>query len=215
MFVELIGQLRCLHSHADGCLVATTTRTVDRQIIEGTLGCPACGAEYEIREGAVWFGGNESVPKPPDSRFPADAAVRLAAMLGLDERGGVHVLDAAWSACARELSESFPGTRFVLISAPDVEGAGAVLRCTSDAIPVAAGSVRGVALDRATPALVNAAVRALAARGRLIAPAEAGVPEGILLLARDHHWWVGEREPSPTVSAPVTPRRASPRTGTR
>jgi hypothetical protein len=215
MFVELIDQLRCLHSHADGCLVATTTRTVGRQIIEGTIGCPMCGAEYEIRGGAVWFGGNEIVPTLMHSRFPPDGLVRLAAMIGLDERGGLFVLDAAWSVYARELSEMCPEARFVLISASESEGAGAVLRCTSDAIPLAAGCARGVALDRGTPALVDAAVRALAARGRLVVPADADVPESIALLARDDDWWVGEREPRPTVSAPVTPRRAAPRTGNR
>jgi hypothetical protein len=215
MFVELIDRLRCLQSHPDGCLVATTTRTVGRHIIEGTLGCPMCGAEYEIREGAVWFGGNEIVPMPVDSRFPPDGLVRLAAMLGLDERGGLYVLDAVWSFYARELSAMYPEARFVLMSGSEAEGASAVLRCTSDAIPLAAGCARGVALDRGTPALVDAAVRALAARGRLLAPEDTDVPEAIALLARDDDWWVGEREPTPTVSAPVTPRRAAPRTGNR
>jgi hypothetical protein len=215
MFVELIGQLRCLRSHADGCLVATTTQTVERRIIDGTLGCPACGAEYEIREGAAWFGGNEAVPTPADSRFSPDGPVRLAAMLGLDERGGLYVLDALWSFHVRALSTMCPEARFVLISVAEVEGAHAVLRGTGDAIPLAAGCARGVALDRATPALVDAAVRALAAGGRLVAPQNADVPAAIALLARDDDWWVGAREPSPTVSAPVTPRRAAPRTGNR
>jgi hypothetical protein len=215
MFVELIGQLRCLRSHDDGCLVATVARTVDRRIIEGTLGCPICGSEYAIRQGEVWFGGDEFVPMPADSRFPSDGPVRLAAMLGLDERGGLYVLDAVWSVYARDLLAMFPEARFVLISASEADGGRAVLRGTGDAIPLAAGCARGVALDRGTPALVDAAVCALAARGRLVAPQDADVPEAIALLVRDGDWWVGEREPSPTVSAPVTPRRAAPRTGNR
>ena len=72
MFVELIDKLRCLDSHVDRCLVASATHTVDRHILEGTLGCPVCGAEYAIHEGAVWYGGSERHPAAdPTLRRPA------------------------------------------------------------------------------------------------------------------------------------------------
>ncbi len=214
MFVELIDRLRCPRPHEEGWLVATASRTVGRHIVEGALGCPVCGAEYAIREGEVWFGGSE--PLAPDSPSLAgeDPPVRLAAMLGLDERGGLYVLDGAWSGCAPAIEGMFPDARFVFLASPESQGASVVLRGTGDAIPLAAGGARGVALHRTAPALVDAAARALAAGGRLVAPAASAVPEMITLVARDESWWVGARA-SGALSAPVTPRRAAPRTGHR
>ncbi|MFI5312377.1 MAG: hypothetical protein ACHQQ3_14155 [Gemmatimonadales bacterium] len=215
MLVELIDRLRCINRHEDGWLVASATQTVDRDIITGALGCPVCGAEYEIRDGAAWFGASEALPDVDPARFAADATIRLAAMLGVDARGGVYVLDAGWSRFATSLSAMCAEARLVVLSAPWGEGAGAVLRCTGGAIPVAAGCARGVALDRVDPALVTAAVQVLAPGGRLVAPAGSDTPPAVRVLARDEHWWVGERERGASVSAPVTPRRAAPRTGNR
>jgi uncharacterized protein YbaR (Trm112 family) len=215
MHVELIDRLRCPNPHEDSWLVATATRAVDRHILDGALGCPVCGAEYAIREGEVWFDRSEPETPAGPSRSGEEAALRLAAMLDLDERGGLYVLQGAWTGSAPAMAGSFPDARFVFVATPDGPGASAVLRGTGDAIPLAAGGTRGVALDRAVPALVEAAVRALVAGGRLVAPAASAVPEAITVLARDAAWWVGERASRPVFSAPVTPRRAAPRTGRR
>jgi len=215
MFVELLDRLRCLNAHADVCLVATATRTAGRDIVEGTLGCPACGAEYAIRGGAAWFGrGADAVAAAP-APLADDEILQLAAMLGIDERGGLFALEGPLGHQAARLSALSPDSRFVLVS-PGIESEeGAVLRETGDAIPLARASVRGVALSRRAPGLVDASVRVLGVLGRLVAPADAQVPGGVRVLARDNAWWVGEREPQPTVSAPVTPRRGAPRTGNR
>jgi len=214
MFVELIDRLRCPRPHEEGWLVATASRTVGRHIEEGALGCPVCGAEYAIREGEVWFGGSEPGTPVPAPRVREDEPVRLAAMLGLDDRGGLYVLDGAWSGCAPAIASMFPDARLVFLASPEGQGASVVLRGTGDAIPLVAGGARGVALQRAAPALVDAAARVLAAGGRLVAPAASVVPEAITLVARDETWWVGARASS-SISAPVTPRRAAPRTGLR
>jgi hypothetical protein len=215
MDVELIDRLRCPNPHEDSWLVATATRAVNRRILDGALGCPVCGAEFVIRGGEVWFGRSEPETPALPSRPGEEGALRLAAMLDLDERGGLYVLDGAWTGGAPAMARTFPNARFVFVASPDGPGASAVLRGTGDAIPLAAGGARGVALDRAMPALVDAAVRVLAAGGRLVAPAASAVPGTITVLARDATWWVGERASRPVVSAPVTPRRAAPRTGRR
>jgi hypothetical protein len=53
----------------------------------------------------------------------------------------------------------------------------------------------------ATPALLRSAAQVLSAGGRLVAPADAIVPDGIRMLARDDEQWVGEREAVPVLSA--------------
>jgi hypothetical protein len=66
-------------------------------------------------------------------------------------------------------------------------------------VPVAAGSLRGVALDERNAGAVLAAdaVRALRAGGRLVAPASSPLPDGVGELARDDTVWVAERREAP------------------
>jgi uncharacterized protein YbaR (Trm112 family) len=208
LFVDLIDLLRCPVSHEDGWLVAAATRTVDRQILEGTLGCPVCGAEYPVREGAAWFGlGNRGdLPGAPavDAGNP-DEVIRLAALLGVDPRGGRYLFDGPWSAMVPALTVVGPLQALVLEGA--MPGA-SMLRDCGDAVPVAAGGLRGAVLARSSAALASAAARALQANGRLVAPEATPVPGGVTVLARDERQWVAARNAVPGVSAPVSLRRA-------
>ena len=212
MFVELLDKLRCPNPHEDFPLVATSSRTVDRRIIEGVLGCPACGAEYPIQGGAVAFGGEIARPplasaggvaRPLSTIAPGDeATVRLAALLGLDERGGVYVLDYSSARFTPRLAELAPAAQFIVVSGGDeIEGAGIVLRGRGRVLPLARGCARGIALDDDGDDLLRSAVAALAPGGRLVAPAAAALPDGIQLLAKDDDQWVGEREAIPVLSA--------------
>ena len=200
MFVELLEKLRCPNEHEPSPLIATASRTVNRHIIEGALGCPVCHAEFALHDGALELGGPSTVPAPQPDALSHERMIRLAALLGLDERGGLYVLDGISSRFAAGFVELSPNSRFVaLASAPDVEGASAVIIGHGEGIPLAAGCARGIALDHATPALMRSAVQALAPHGRLVAPANADVPDGIAELARDEELWVGERDAMPAV----------------
>ena len=200
MFVELLEKLRCLNTHEDSPLVVTTAVTVARHIREGMLGCPVCHAEYLIHDGVVDFGGSVPVPALEQGFFTADRTTKIAAMLALDERGGVFVLDCVSSLLTSDLMSYSADAQFIAISGYDeVNGAGALLR--SDTLPLARGSVRGIVLDRSDAKMMRSAVSALALGGRLVAPADADAPAGISVLARDSEYWVGERERSPDVSA--------------
>jgi hypothetical protein len=203
MFVELLDKLRCLNAHEDFALVATSFRTVDRRIIEGALGCPACGAEYPIHDGVVAFGGALARPSRASSAPPdAEATIRLAALLGLDERGGIYVLDYVPALFTGALAAIAPAAQFIVISSGDeIEGAGVVLRGRGSVLPLARGCARGIALDDGADDLLRSAVVALAPGGRLVAPAAAALPEGVKLLAKDDHQWVGERQAVPVLSA--------------
>ena len=207
MFVELIDTLRCPVPHenaADSWLVAAAAETVDRHIVRGTLGCPVCHAEFDIRHGDVWFGAEE-----PATAFvvPSDDDVtRLAALLAVDDRGGLYILDGAWGAMAAAVSGYSSAAHFMLLSPPLGCEAEGTMRGAGDLVPVAPGVARGIALDRHSAALAESAARALVANGRLIAPAATPVPPGITVLARDEQHWVGEHNAQG--SHPIPLRRA-------
>ena len=207
MFVELIDSLRCPVPHknaADSWLVAAAAETVDRHIVRGALGCPVCHAEFDIRHGDVWFGAEE-----PAAGFAVpseDDVTRLAALLAVDDRGGLYILDGAWGAMAVAVSGYSTAAHFILLSPPLGCEADGTLRGAGDLVPIAAGAARGIALDRQSAVLAESAARALMANGRLIAPAATPVPPSITVLARDEHHWVGEQNDQG--SHPIPLRRA-------
>lgn len=231
MFIELVDSLRCLEPHEDTWLVASVWRMDGRHIVDGTLGCPVCRREYPVREGVAWFepesGGTGSPARPDAARStetadpagpsaaagsePSSRLERAAALLGLVDGGGIVVLGGSWTECAGALVELGPAHVVVLNVTPSSESPQEVsaLR-VGDRLPFAAGVVRGVAVASgvATDELVASAVRALRARGRLVAPAGARVPDGVVELARDADDWVGERA---VVGSPPIPLRSARR----
>src|SRR5688500_5587056 len=205
MYLELVDALRCTAQHADAPLVASISRRSDRDIITGVLGCPVCFAEYPIENGVAIFGEwNSATAGPPLERHaePADEmAIRCAAMLDLYDPGGIVVLGGEWGRGAAELLEM---TRtLVLLLQPPANvrlGNGIAGVRTSAVLPLAPGSVRGIALDArmSTAALVASGARALKPGGRLIAAAAAPLPPGVTERARDDRHWVGEADAAAT-----------------
>jgi hypothetical protein len=208
VFIEFVESLRCLRPHESTWLVAAPHRMAGRSIVSGTLGCPACRAEYPIVDGVAYFGAEPGGPAAArvDPSPPADPelVLRAAALLGLAEGGGTAVLGGTWSAAAGALLELAPA-HYLLLDPPYPARTGdgiSVIR-TAGTLPLAAACVRGVALDEATagaPVLASA-VHALRPGGRLVAPAGAPLPPEVRELARDPRHWVAEREapPSPPV----------------
>jgi hypothetical protein len=196
--------------HKDSWLIARADELVARHIVQGELGCPICEARYTVRDGVANFrGAEQSSPSETSSVPPQDAsaaALRAAALLGLTEPGGLVVLAGEWSACANALLGLAEGVQLLALDpAPTLRSGGALsLALIPDALPLAAASARGIALDaaHATPSLLAGASRALAPGGRLIAPASARVPESLQELARDDEQWVAAA-PRSSVSAPV------------
>jgi hypothetical protein len=224
MFLELVDSLRCVRAHEDSWLVARADELVDRHIVRGELGCPICEARYAVREGLADFRTDASgeaiasetaratarVPSGEMDASDHDAqalANRAAALLGLTEPGGLVVLAGEWTAGAASLLDIVEGVQLLALDpVPVLRGGGALsLALIADALPLAAESARGIALDasHATPSLLAGAARALAPNGRLIAPASAPVPDSLRELARDDEHWVAAAAPPSNVSAPV------------
>jgi uncharacterized protein YbaR (Trm112 family) len=211
VFVELIDLLRCPRPHEDSWLVASAEETASRHIVRGALGCPVCAAEYPIVDAVADF-GEAPVAGSAADHVTADDTMRAAALLGLTTPGATVVLGGAWQAVAASLAE-FTGARVLLLdpvrAEPLREEVSAVRG--GGGIPVASAALRGVALDgyTADDERLTAAARALAPRGRLVAPAHARVPDGLTELARDDRHWVAERDAT-VASRPVLlsrPRR--------
>jgi uncharacterized protein YbaR (Trm112 family) len=197
--VGIIELLRCPAGHDESPLVASATRQTDRRIVEGVLGCPVCGVVYPIRGGIADF-------RPPNARggtqrgiVPNDeAAIRLAAQLDLTEPQRLVTLFGEYASSAPALNVMFDAV-VVVVNASEADAAhvaehASVLRI-ADAIPLAPSILHGVAVDEAHVATLGLeAVRLLLrSRGRLVAPAVAGAPAGVEVLARDEREWVGAR----------------------
>lgn len=204
MFIELVDALRCPVAHEDSWLVAAAERTEARHIVEGTLGCPVCKAQFAIHDGVADLRRAHHERSDADAEpASADDAVRLAAFLGLDDSQGTVLLLGTWATHARALREVVEVN--VIAADPPASMIGepgiSVLRCDGP-LPLAPGTSRGTAVDAADgSSRIASAVRATRIGGRVVAPVSVPVPAGLRELARDERLWVAEREPDlPIVS---------------
>ena len=202
MFIEFVESLRCPRPHEDSWLVLAADRMDGRSVVSGILGCPVCGARYAIADGVAELRDRAPAPgadAPAPAALPAadeSAALRAAALLDLASPGGTAVLAGSWGAVAPALL-ALAEVHLLLLNPPFAARAGegvSVLR-TDGGLPLAAASVRGVALDEGSLAALPGALVALRGRGRLVAPAAVSVPPDVTELARDARHWVGERQP--------------------
>lgn len=198
MFVELIETLRCPAAHPESQLVASATRTENRHIMDGTLGCPVCGAETLVRDGAALF--DAAATRAPRAEGDVEGAMRLAAFLELTDARGFALLCGTQGAFAAPLYQ-FTETPLVLLNPPEGADSRAVagVLLSVGAVPLAAGSARAAALDSGmSDTLVQGAVRAVRAGGRVVAPGSVPLPAGVTELVRDERVWVGQK----TAAAP-------------
>lgn len=202
MFIELIDLLRCVRPHDETWLVASFNDVSHRFVEEAKLGCPSCSAEYWIRGGVADFSAEVIVPECEDERKAAnhrreELATRAGAYLEATEPGATVVLGGLWAYAAQELSE-MAEIRVIAINAPaevkESETVGLV-RVGSE-IPLAAGSVLGVAVDAWFPAsIVESAVRVVRPGGRVVGPAAINAPAELAILAHDDSYWVAQKAP--------------------
>jgi hypothetical protein len=202
LFIELLGLLRCINEHEDTWLVASFRAVTNRFVTEGTLGCPICSAEYPIRNGIADFSGGLDLPRrkseqPAAIRDREELATRAGAFLNLTEPGATVVLGGTWADGALELSLMTEARVLALnpkARAEESETVG-LLRVGSE-IPVAPGSVLGVALDASfPPETVASAVKAVRPGGRIVGPVEIPPPSELAVLARDADYWVAQKAP--------------------
>jgi len=202
VFIELIDLLRCIRPHDETWLVASFSKVSHRFVEEAKLGCPSCSDEYWIRGGVADFSAEVILPDCEDERKAAshrreELATRAGAYLEATEPGATVVLGGLWAYAAQELSE-MAEIRVIAINAPggvkESETVGLV--SVGSEIPLAAGSVLGVAIDAWFPAnIVESAVRVVRPGGRIVGPAAIKAPPELAILAHDDKYWVAEKAP--------------------
>ena len=208
MFIPLVDVLRCTRPHEETWLVASIDRAEDRDILEGTLGCPSCLAEYPIHDGIVSF---ESSVARPEFLQPSESDVlRLAAALDLVDPRMTAVLHGSWGSCAPLIRGVSP-VPLLLVNPPEGIASGdGISIVLSSVAPIAAAAVNGVAVDaRVTDAMIGSLARSLRGGGRMVGPIALTLPESLVEIARDDELWVARLDTAMAVSAPILPTRRS------
>ncbi len=203
MFIELLDLLRCINSHEDTWLVASFKTVSNRFVMEGTLGCPVCHAEYPIANGVADFtvvgeSVHQLVDDSPRSEGREELATRTAAFLDATEPGATLVLGGSWADAAQDVSVMTETRILALNPGKRVEESESVaLLRVGSKIPLAASSVLGVALDLTfPPQIISSAVRVVRPGGRIIGPTAVDAPADLMVLARDERYWIAQKPPA-------------------
>jgi len=196
----MLDLLRCINSHEDTWLVASLKAIANRFVLDGTLGCPVCGAEYSIRGGIADFrqagGSVQARPEHFPLSFSRDElATRMGAFLNATEPGATLVLGGSWAEAAQEVSVMTETRVLALNPGTAVEESESVaLLRVSQEIPLAPGSVLGVAIDGTlSPEILASAIKVVRPGGRIVGPTSFDPPADLAVLARDERYWVGEK----------------------
>jgi hypothetical protein len=198
----MLDLLRCVKPHEDTWLVASFHTVSNRFVKEGKLGCPICKTEYPIDRGVADFSMGISLPDCDQARAEAshrreELATRAGAYLNATEPGAMFVLGGLWAFASYDLA-AMSQVRVLAVNAPSQleESETVGIASIGAEIPLAAGSVAGVALDAWFPsAVIPSALRVLRPGGRLVGPANIDAPSGLTVIARDENYWVAEKAP--------------------
>ena len=206
----MIDLLRCVNEHEDTWLVASFREITNRMVIEGTLGCPVCSAEYQITNGVADFTLGESQNSATETATEdyqpgamggaagsneLSSATKAGAFLDATQPGSTIVLGGAWANGAQQLAE-MADVRVIALNAPagvkESERVGLVR--VGKRIPLAMNSIHGVALDASfPPAALEGALRTVKPGGRVVGPASSDAPDQSAVLGRDEMHWVAEK----------------------
>jgi len=188
MHILLTDILTCPRCGPEFGLILLADRIEDRRVIDGRLGCANCREQYPVRAGTVdlRLPGFVAAGAPPAEGDAQEAAVRLAALLGLAEAQGTVLVAGPGAARAGEISTLVPGVRVVALTGDEPGDAGGDPAVTpmvgaTAPLPFRGGKLRGVAFTAgADGAALREALRVLAPGARLVVEgAAAGTAEAL------------------------------------
>src|SRR5690606_39824682 len=110
MYILLTAILTCPRCGPDYGLILLADHIADRRVLAGTLGCPNCRERYAIHEGFGELGAGWSDTTSADA---PDAAVRLAALLGVTEGPAFVLLVGASARHAEAVADLVPGIEVI------------------------------------------------------------------------------------------------------
>jgi uncharacterized protein YbaR (Trm112 family) len=175
MHILVTDRLVCPRCGPSFGLILLADELRDRRVISGSLGCPNCRETYPIRDG---FADLRPSPRPrlhpdePPAREDPEAAMRLAALVGVQEGPGLVLVAGAAAGHAARIAELVPEIEVIAVH-PDLQAVGesdGVSRMAVAApLPFQSGSLRGAVLEGgASGALLSETLRSLAPGARLV-----------------------------------------------
>jgi uncharacterized protein YbaR (Trm112 family) len=175
MLILLTDLLACPRCGPDAGLVALAERMEERRVLEGRLGCPNCRESYPVRGGVADLRLPGAGAPSAAEGAPADpeAAVRLAALMGLAGLQGMALLAGPGARHAAAVAALVPEVEVVALeAAPRTGGEPRVSRLTASpgSLPFRPGHLRAMALTGAAAdqEALHGALRVLAPGGRLV-----------------------------------------------
>jgi uncharacterized protein YbaR (Trm112 family) len=158
-------------------LVLLAERVEEHRLLEGVLGCARCRERYPVRGGFAEFrpDARGAPAEPAPVEVPAEEALRLAALLGLEPgpAGRIQALLAgAVAGAAQGIVELLPDVEVVAVHGslrdlPEVAGISRI--AVGERLPLRDAGLRGVALaGEAGGLLLEEAARVLRPTGRLV-----------------------------------------------
>ena len=222
MFLELAEVLDCPDCGASAGLVAFVEQAESRRVVEGRLGCPLCEIEVPIRHGTMRFDLSDAACRAapgdgigrPSGETAPDAALRLAALLGVSDRAGMVVLLgprlAAQAAAIARLGDRLevivwlpdPGDRSppATVAVEDLAaGVDPLLGAAPHRWPVRSGALHGIALAAPMALQLSEITRCARPGARLVvetptpADLDSLATSEFTEVASDATVWVGER----------------------
>jgi uncharacterized protein YbaR (Trm112 family) len=161
MYILLTDALTCPRCGPEFGLLVLADRMEERRVVEGRLGCPNCRSAYPIHDAAADLRVNASASTDPPSGESAgsrpsvveddEAAVRLAALMGLAGASGLAMLAGPGARHAAAVSALVPELEVVAVTerpealpgrAPGVSR----LAAGEAALPFRGGALRAAAL---------------------------------------------------------------------
>ncbi|MCY3808305.1 MAG: hypothetical protein OXG58_02520 [Gemmatimonadetes bacterium] len=177
MHIGLVEQLLCPRCGPPYGLILLAQEVRERRVRQGEFGCRKCRGSYPVEAG---FGDLRPPPRSPGPSVGAaagrmdsdpDAAIRLAAALGVARGPGVLLLDGFRASDARALAGIVGDVEVVVVGwgGQGVAGSGVSAFVAGGTIPLRDGAALGVAVggDRDETAW-SESLRVLADGGRIV-----------------------------------------------
>jgi len=179
MNLLLTDRLSCPRCGPEFGLILLADRILDREVLDGTFGCPNCRDAFPVLDGFGDLrapprrGGIEGLAGPADRR-PEDVedGGRLMALLGVAQGPGTIALVGAPARHAGALAGAIEGIHVLAID-PDLAGwpelPGVSRAMAGPGLPVFSRTLRGVAVDgRLGAGMLGEAARVVARLGRVV-----------------------------------------------
>jgi uncharacterized protein YbaR (Trm112 family) len=174
MLILLTDLLACPRCGPDFGLVLLADRIEERRVREGRLGCPNCREAYAIHGGAADLRLPGAAPADAEEAAPnPEAAVRLAALMGLAGFAGMALVAGPGAAHAGEVAGLVPEVEVIAVGAAPRGGSEprvSRVAASPGRLPFRNGMLRAAALTggEGGATVLHEALRVLAPSGRLV-----------------------------------------------